>query len=233
MLDPVPGGGNQESADGGHVTIRVAVIGDHLLVTQAVSAAHMQHPNIEVVATNPKADFWQRAGEIRPDVAILDASVQASDLDPVVAVEILRRVWPEVEFLVLIRRGDWHVSRDLIEAGARGCLLGNDEQILYLGAVVSRVSRGERTYSPEVVQQYFDFVKFTLTQRQLTVLRLAAEGLSNSAIARRLRLANSTIRNCLSAIYAKLNVSRGAGLNPRVGAINRARRAGLLRGQMR
>ena len=152
--------------DEGHVAIRVAVIGDHLLVTQAVSAALMKHPEIEVVAMDAtRADLWERADEIRPDVVVLDASAQASDLDPVAVVETLRRACPKVEFLVLIGRGDWSVACELIEAGVRGCLLGNDEQILSLGAVVSRIARGERTYSPEVVQQYFEIARLTLTLR--------------------------------------------------------------------
>lgn len=205
------------------------MIEDHLLVQEAVSTALKAHSDIEIVASDTgEADFLRLIRETRPDVVIFDVGVGMHDPDPVAAVEAIRRTSPRTEVLALVGRGDGLFVRGIIEAGARGCLLKDDEQILSLGAVVRRISRGERVYSQEAMEMYFDLSNVDLRPQELTILDLVADGLSNVAIAERLGISSSTVRNCLSAVYAKLGTSQEAGVNPRVDAINRARQLGLL-----
>ena len=211
------------------MTIRVAVIEEHLLVLQALSAMLRAHPVIEVVAAcTDGSDCLRLVKQARPDVVIFDFVSRTRKLDPVAAVDVLKRTCPGVEILALLDRDDGVSVRGIIEAGARGCLLRDDEHVLSLAEVACRIAAGERVYSQEVVERYFDLPDTALTPQELAMLRLASEGMSNNAIAERLVMASSTVRNRISSIYGKLGTSREAGVNPRVHAINKARQLGLL-----
>jgi len=211
------------------MAIRVVLIEDHLLALQAMSAALKKEPDIEVVATTTgKDDPLRLARETRANVVILDAKVRMPGTDPVTMVVNLKRVCPAIEVLVLIGHDDDVLVSKLIDAGVRGCLFKTDEQTLSLGTIVRRLSKRELLFSQRILQTYFDPFKPILALRELSVLRLAAEGLTNGAIAEQLMLSDSTVRNYLFSIYAKLGISKKERWNPRVVAINKARKLGLL-----
>ena len=211
------------------MTVRVAVIGNHLLALQAVSAMLNGNPDIEVVTRDTgEANLLRVTRETRPDIAMIDFSVMARDLDPITIVEALKQACPTVEILALIGHDDSASVRGIIDAGARGCLFSDDEQLLSLSTVLRRIARGERTYSQAVLEGYLNRPYCALTPHQLAVLRLAAEGLSDCTIAKRLAISPQTVRNHLCNTYARLGVSSQTGMNRRVGAINRARRLGLI-----
>lgn len=213
-----------------YMAIRVVMIGDHLLVLQAVSAMLKGDPDITVVASDTgRGDLSRLVREARPDVVILDLSVRGNDLDPAATAETLKRGYPAVEILALIGRDDGVFVRGLVDAGVTWCLFNDDERLLSLGTVLRRVSRGERGYSQGIMEMYLDGPRAALTPNELAILRLAAEGLSNHAISKQLMIADKTVRNSLSAVYTKMDISRGNGVNSRVEAINRARELGLLR----
>jgi DNA-binding NarL/FixJ family response regulator len=67
-----------------------------------------------------------------------------------------------------------------------------------------------------------------LTNQELALLNLAAQGLSNGRIGQALGFSEKTVRNYLTQVYRKLDIDAGAGVNPRIAAINKARELGLL-----
>jgi DNA-binding NarL/FixJ family response regulator len=211
------------------MAIRVVLIEDHLLALQAMSAMLKNEPGIDVAATTTGEDHPLRlVNDVQPDVAILDVDVQVFDTDPITTVENLKRVCPASKVLMLVRREESFLATMLVDAGARGCLLKSDEQILSLGTVVHRLFDGEVIYSQGVLQKYFDPSKPVLSPRELTVLRLVAQGWTNGEIADHLTISDSTVRNYLSSIYRKLGIVPKKGRNSRIIAINRARKLGLL-----
>jgi DNA-binding NarL/FixJ family response regulator len=211
------------------MTVRIAVIGNHLLALQAVSAMLSGNPDIEVVTRDTdEANLLRVTRETRPDIAMVDFSVRARDLDPITTVEALKQACPTVEILALISHDDSASVRGIIDAGVQGCLFSNDEQLLSLGTVLRRIARGKRVYSQAVLEEYLNRSYCAFTPHQLAVLRLVAEGLSNQAIAIRLAISSQTVRNHLHNIYARLGISSKTGINPRVDAINRVRRLGLI-----
>jgi two-component system response regulator DesR len=215
--------------DDENMTVRVVVIGNHLLALQAVSATLRGNPDIEVVTRDTgEANLLRVTRETRPDIVIIDFSVRTPALDPGMAVEVLKQACPTVEILALIGHNDSASVRGIIDAGARGCLFSDDEQLLSLSTVLRRIARGERTYSQAVLEGYMNHPYCALTPHQLAVLRLAAEGLSDRTIAKRLAISPQTVRNHLCNIYTRLGVSSQTGMNRRVGAINRAKRLGLV-----
>jgi DNA-binding NarL/FixJ family response regulator len=211
------------------MAIRIAVIGDHPLALQAMSAVLEGNPDVEVVAIDTsKADLLRLIRQTCPNVVLLDFSVKGRGCDPFTTVENLKRAYPIIRILAVICRDDGILIRGLVHTGVAGCLFNDDEQILDLGTVSCRIARGEQVYSQGMLEKYLDHPRFSLLPHEMAILRLAADGLSNSAIAERLMITHKTVRNNLSKVYAKLGTSHRTGMNPRVDAINRARQLGLL-----
>ena len=149
----------------------------------------------------------------KPDVIIMDFAMP--DTDGFSATAEINRVAPEVAVLVLTMSDDDVTMTKAMRAGARGYLLkgATKEEIL---RAVTAVADGQAIFGPAVAQRVLarlgarsaDEDPFPqLTPREHDVLRLLAQGLSNSAIAARLGLSLKTVNNNTSSIFTKLNVA--------------------------
>ena len=215
------------------MTIRVAVVENHLLALKGISAELSQHSEIEVIAAlasgRSTGDLLRLIQDKDPHLIILDLSLKVSCLDPFEIIPTLNERYPEVEIVVLIGHEDGILIRWLVSHKVMGCLFNDDERIQSLGTVVRKVAEGKLIYSQGIMERYFQLFEIALTPRELDVLYLVGEGLSNGEIAKRLSISPVTTRNHLSSIYAKLGVPQEAGLSPRVCAINLARHLGMTR----
>lgn len=211
------------------MTIRVVTMGDHLLALQAVAAALQDDPDTELVATTRGSEeLLQAVRQSQPGVTVLDFSIRAHAANPPAIVAALRSACPATNILALVSRADGILALELIEAGALGCLLCDDEEALALAGAVRAVAAGQRVYSRDILYRHLELSRHPLPPQALSVLRLVADGLTNAAIARRLSISDRTVRNCLTEAYAVLGVWGNGELNPRVNAINKARSLGWL-----
>lgn len=211
--------------------IRVLVADDHPAVRAGVRVLLELAENIEVVGeagTSERA--VQLAGELTPDVITMDLRIP--EVGGIEATRALVQATPGVAVLILTMVQDDDAVFAALRAGARGYLLkgaGQDE----LTRAVTAVASGEFIASPAVAQQISRFLAGSgpdssasiafplLTAREREVLNLMAEGLNNASIARRLVLSPKTVRNHISAIFSKLQITE------RATAIVRAREVGL------
>lgn len=211
------------------MSIQALIIEDHPLTLRGILTDLRKDPEIDIVAAvSGGGDPLRAARESQPDVIVFDVTTKPRSLDPIGTTRNLKRVCPEGNILALVGSDDAVLVRGLIHAGARGCLVKTGREVLALREKVHRLARGELIYPQEVLQRYFRPSNTTLTPREAEVLRLAAKGLTSSAIADRLAISNSTVRGHLSSVYAKLGIEGDETWNPRVVAINRARQLGLL-----
>jgi len=197
---------------------------------QAVVRDLEAHEDIEVVGTAAHgAELHRLVRETFPDVVILDLGF-AGGFEPVGAVRALRQTHPRVQVLVLTAYDNAVWVRELLAAGVRGYVLKSDDLSLRLPEGVRAVHRGERFYSPGVMERILSSREDAafLSGQEFTVLHLMARGLSNVCIGRELGLAESTVRNYCVSIYAKLGVATDNNVNPRVAAVNKARELGLV-----
>jgi DNA-binding NarL/FixJ family response regulator len=210
--------------------VRVLIADDHPVFRFGLRTLLKADPTLEIVgeATNGKEAIAQ-ASELSPDVILMDLNITGMN-----GFQSIRRILtahPEVHNLVLTMFDDDDSVFAAMRAGARGYLLKGAEGGETLQAI-HVVSTGEAIFSPSIAQrlmQYFgasrprgaDQPFPDLTEREREVLALIAQGYTNQAIAERLVITPKTVRNHISAIFSKLQVTS------RLEAIMRAKDAGM------
>jgi DNA-binding NarL/FixJ family response regulator len=210
--------------------IRVIIIEDHPLVLESITSRLANEEDIQVVGTATHgSQLLNVVKEKSPDVVVLDIGMSTGQFEPITAVKVLRRAFPDTQVLVFTGYDDGMWVRGLIEAGALGYVLKSDGLALHLPEGVREIYAGRRFYSPSVSDKYLSSGELALlTDTQSAVLWLVAQGLSNAAIGEQMGVAEKTICNYLSIIYGKLDIRGDASTNQRVAAINKARDLGIL-----
>lgn len=207
------------------MTVRLVIADDHAVVRAGLRALLDGEPDLEVIAEAGSGDEAVRlAVELKPDVVLMDLRFAGSAVDGIEAVRRLTVEAPAVPALMLTSfSGRTDVVRAL-EAGARGYVLkaGPPEELF---RAVRGAAAGALALAPEVVGELVGQVvspDVELTGREVEVVRLAAEGLSNRAIAQALFLSEATVKTHLVRIYRKLKVEN------RAAAVTEAARRGLI-----
>lgn len=213
------------------MSIRVLIVERHALARKAMIIALKKHPDIDVVAAVDgdleAEELVELAEKRRPDVAIFDFSTKVPGVGSFSVVEALRSRQSKLRLLALVRRADGILIRRLRLLKVTGCLFSDDGCSLALGTAVRNVYDGRLTYSQGIYELAFQHLDERLTKRELDVLSLLGEGLSNKGIAKCLSISTFTVQNHISSIYGKLGIPQGASKNRRVCAINAARRSDL------
>lgn len=211
--------------------IRVLLADDHVLVRQGIRQFLEEAGDIEVVAeADDGAEAIRLIEEHRPEVAILDIR-----MPEVTGVEATRRIkshFPEVRVLILTAYDDDPYVFALLQAGADGYVLKTasaDELV----RAVRTVHEGQSALSPEITGKVVRQMTGgrpsgaaeqveSLTERELDVLRLAAQGKTNRAIGSELGISHRTVQGHLASVYGKLDV------NSRTEAVTEALRRGWI-----
>jgi DNA-binding NarL/FixJ family response regulator len=211
------------------VTVRVLVVDDHPLYREGLVTALTADPACEVVGeADDGAAAVVAAAELTPDVVLMDLHMPG--VSGVDATRQITAAQPEVAVLVLTMLDGDDAVFAAMRAGARGYLLKGAGRAEITSAIAS-VARGEVVFSSGIASRVLAFFSGRpsagpqpfpdLTDREREILDLVARGLTNPAIARRLVLSEKTVRNHVSNVFAKLQVTG------RAEAVARARDAGL------
>ncbi len=213
-------------------SIRILVADDHTLFRKGLRSLLEQLMGLEVVgeaATGPQAVAL--AQELIPDVVLMD--IKMPGLSGIEATKQVLQKNPHIAIILVSMFEDAESVFLGMRSGARGYVLKGAEPE-ELRRSIEAAYRGEVLLSPGIaakVLHRFDqrvearhagIAYEDLTPRELEVLRLAAEGLSNKEIAARLVLSEKTVKNHISNVFAKLQV------NDRTQAVIHALRAGLV-----
>lgn len=199
--------------------IRVVVADDQAIIRDGLVTVLGLLPDFEVVGA---AEDGERAVALavaeHPDVVLMD--LRMPGLDGVAATERIVRDVPGTAILVLTTYADDESILSALRAGARGYLT-KDAGRAELAAAVRAVARGQSTFAPEVGALLVNSLtgsaapapvpslsaRFpTLTKREVDVLALVADGLSNGEIASTLFVSVATVKTHINAIFAKLAV---------------------------
>jgi DNA-binding NarL/FixJ family response regulator len=199
----------------GRARITVFLLDDHEIVRRGVRDMLEAEPDITVVGEAATAESaLARIPALRPDVAVLD--VRLPDGDGVTVCREIRSRMPQVACLMLTSFGDDEALFDAIMAGAAGYVLKQIRGTDLVGAVRT-VARGESMLDPEAASRVMARMRDQatkadplagLTPQERKILELIGEGLTNRQIGERMYLAEKTVKNYVSALFAKLGMER-------------------------
>ncbi|MCD6552860.1 MAG: response regulator transcription factor [Anaerolineae bacterium] len=189
--------------------IRILLADDHPTLRVGLRVLLDQAPDVEVVGEAEDGEEALALIEaLAPDVAVLDCQLPGMS-GPQVAAEMQRRGLP-TKVLALSSYSDDHYVRGMLEAGAVGYLLKSEAPEVIVAAVRSAVEGGSYC-SPPVASKIAAWARGDLpaglTRREIEVLRLVAEGLSNKEIAHRLKVTERTAEFHVGNILRKLGVA--------------------------
>jgi DNA-binding NarL/FixJ family response regulator len=209
--------------------VRVVIAEDSVLLRAGLIKL-LGAAGIEVLAAVGDAGELLAAVPVhRPDAAIVDVRMPPSYTDEGIrAALVIRRQWPEVAVLVLSQYVEERYAADLLSANTSSVGYLLKDRVADVGefvAALRRVAAGGTALDPEVVSQLLlrrsaDPLD-RLTPREHEVLRLMAEGRSNSAIGQLLVITESAVAKHINSIFTKLDLHPGDGDHRRVLAVLR------------
>jgi len=194
-------------------TISVLIVDDHPVVRRGLRTFLELHADVRVVAEASNGiDGVSLAEELEPDVVLMDLVLP--DLDGIEATRRIRSVSPSTSVIVLTSFADDDKVFPAIKAGATAYLL-KDAEPQQLVEAIRLASRGEPLLHPKIAARLMQEVAGggerdaveDLTARELQVLRLLAQGLTNKLIAEELVVSEKTVKTHVSNILAKLHLS--------------------------
>ena len=197
--------------------IRVFLLDDHEIVRRGVRDLLDTEPGITVIGEAGTATAaLARIPALKPDVAVLD--IRLPDGDGVTVCRDLRSRMPQLACLMLTSYSDDEALVDAIMAGAAGYVLKQIRGTDLVGAIRT-IASGQSLLDPQaaatVMRRIRDQATATdplaaLTDQERRILALIGEGLTNRQIGDRLFLAEKTVKNYVSALFAKLGMQRRA-----------------------
>jgi DNA-binding NarL/FixJ family response regulator len=200
-------------------SVRILIADDHAVVRAGLRALLERHGNFHVVAEAATGEeAIRKAQEWRPDIAVLD--IRMAGVSGIEACQQIVETVKDCRVIMLTSYAEDELLFAAIRAGASGYVLkriGDNDLV----QAVERVSRGESMLDPAMTATVFAEMRKAseaqnaaafaeLTPQELMVLGLLAQGLTNRQIAVKLYLGEGTVRNYVSSVLAKLNVSNRA-----------------------
>jgi DNA-binding NarL/FixJ family response regulator len=210
------------------VTIRVLLADDQRVVRDGLTLLLGLLPGVEVLdAASDGAQAVELAERLRPDVVLMD--LRMPRCDGVEATKLLRERCPSIKVIVLTTYADDRSVLDALRAGARGYLT-KDAGAAQINDTLHRVTSGQAVIDPAVAGHVINAITpdeptpplpDALTPREIEVLTLIADGLSNTEIARRLTISEATVKSHINRLLSK------TGVRDRAQAVGYAYRYGL------
>lgn len=192
------------------MAIRLVIADDHSVVRQGLRMFLGTDPEIEIVGeAGDGAEALRLARQLQPDVVLMDLLMPV--MDGISATAAIRRELPDTEVVALTSVLEGAAVVDAVRAGAIGYLL-KDTGAHELRRAIKAAAAGQVQLSPQAAARLLrevrtpDRIAEPLTDREMDVLRLLAQGKSNKDISQALNIAEQTVKTHVSHILDKLDV---------------------------
>ncbi len=192
--------------------IKVLLVDDHSIVRNGLKLILQLSDRLEVCGeAETLSQGIEVAGKTKPDVILLDFKLP--DGDGVNGCITIKKQFPTVKIIILTAYSQNHIVIEAIRAGADGYLLKNIESDQLIKTII-RVYEGESALDPSITESVFNNIKeekdepgFNLSPQETKILQMLSLGKTNKEIAGDIFISDKTVRNYVSNIFKKLNVS--------------------------
>lgn len=194
--------------------IRVILIDDHVRVHDAVTTALAALDDIKLVGHGSRGEeALTLCEELSPDVILMD--IVMPGMSGVEATELIHKKYSDIKILVMSSFQDDESIHTILQNGASGYIL-KDAVASDLANTIRTTFHGSAVFSPEVARVLLRSdpaeprQRFNLTERELELLRLMAQGQNNAEIAHSLSISQSTVKFHINNIITKMGVDTRA-----------------------
>jgi DNA-binding NarL/FixJ family response regulator len=194
--------------------IRILIADDHTLVRQALAQMLQTEPDFEVVGQAADSEeAFQKTKVLDPDIVLMDIHMPKGR-EGIEATQRITEHNPRIGVIMLTMERHDEYLIEAIKAGAKGYLLKNANS-QELTEAIRAVAAGEAQLEPPMARRVLEeFRRLSerhdavhLTEREIEILQLVAQGASNKEIAKKLEISEKTVRNRLSVIFDKLHIN--------------------------
>lgn len=192
--------------------MNIVIIDDDKLVTSALSAILKASGTVKVLGTGTDGtDAIKLYEKYIPDILLTD--IQMQGISGLEATETILKKYTNAKILLLTTFLDDEYIIQALKLGAKGYLLKHDYKSIL--PALEAVYSGQSVFGTEVISKIpellnsapkFDYATYDINERELKVIELIADGLSNKEISAKLYLSEGTVRNYLSTILEKLEL---------------------------
>jgi two-component system, NarL family, response regulator DevR len=207
-------------------TITVLLVDDHRIVRQGLHAILDHDPRFKVVGEAANGtDALHQVEEHTPDIVILD--LKLNDISGAELCRQIVKISPKTAVLILTGYFEYDLVCACLQAGARGYLIKDAEQ-LNLPEQLMTLMQGHAVLDPRAADVLTDFMNNQrqsvdpLSARELEIIRLISQGLSNHEISQQLHISENTIKSHIKEVFSKLDVHN------RIEAVVMAKKRGIL-----
>lgn len=200
---------------------RILLVDDHQLVLDGLRNILDDVAEVHVVAdANNGKQAIEILQNLRIQVVLMD--IDMPEMGGIEATKLIKRKFPDIKILILSMHNEKGVIQTVIDAGADGYLLKNSSQNELVEGIKS-VCQGKKFFTPEVTMTLLKTntemalgndgeIIQNLTERELEILKLISEGLSNKEIGEKLFISHRTVDTHRTNLMKKLDVHNIAGL---------------------
>ncbi|MFP4976564.1 response regulator [Paenibacillus sp. CN-4] len=191
--------------------IKILLADDQPLIRESLRLLLGEEQDFEIEVAGDGKQAVEACRKSRPDIVLMD--IKMPEMDGLAAARMLKETWPDIRIIMITTLEDVTLAAEALQSGAEGYLLKSVHP-KELAATIRLVYGGGTMISQDVAAQLFQQRSeketsnpYELTEREADVLRCLTEGLRNKEIAQKLHLSEGTVRNYISSIYLKLQVS--------------------------
>lgn len=197
--------------------IKVLLVDDHQIIIDGIKSLLQSAENIQVVATaNDGSEALDTLKLLTVDVVLMD--IDMPRLNGIEATRQINDKYNDVKIIMLTMHNESAMIKNLIEIGAHGYLLKNSSKEELLNAIY-KVAEGENYFSSEVTLSLLNKeksktaeIQIDFTQREIEIIKLLADGLTNKEIGSKLFISHRTVDTHRTNIMKKVSVNNVAGL---------------------
>lgn len=200
------------------MSTRIIICDDHQLVIDGLKSLINGVDGIEVISTaNNGVEVLEQIKLLKVDLVLMDIDMPV--LDGIEATKRIKKEYPELKVIILTMHDEKSIIQMLMDIGADGYILKNSAQEELLHGI-QNVKKGNKHFSPDVTMALLrndpveaqKKLREELTEREVEILKLIAEGLSNKEIGEKLFISHRTVDTHRTNLMKKIEVNNIAGL---------------------